>query len=316
MSISYRRIIILIICAAIVLFGGGYYFGKASQKQPPETTTNSGEQYPLLAKRLFVDNPNDIRLNFNPLREAIRVYIEQNKLNGSVYFEYLPTGTSIRVDGDEEEVAASLLKLPAAMELYRAAEQGKIDLNTQVTLRKEWLDPNYGTLYQKGVGYSLSLKEATKIMLEESDNTALKAIASSINGLVPQNESPFQYLDVDIVQNTDLSVSISARGYSSFLKCLYFSCYVNKEHSQEILNYLANSQFNNRLKAGVSDTSVKVAHKIGNFSQINQSDCGIVYLENSNYLLCVMINGPDNATTDAHIAAISKLAFDYTADKN
>jgi beta-lactamase class A len=279
-------------------------------KEATTSETANSEDYPLLARRIFLENPNEPIVNFSALRSELNNYFEQNNIDGGLYFEYLPTGTSIRIAGEEKEVAASLIKLPAAMELYKAAELGKVNLDDEITIREEWLDDGFGELYKKGAGHKLTLREATEVMLRDSDNTALKAVSISMMGLVPIENNPFNSLDAEFAQNPDLTVSIGARAYSSFLKCLYFSCYLEKQHSQELLDYLSNTGFEDRIVAGVDD-GVTVAHKVGNFGQSTQSDCGIVYLDKKNYLLCLMIEGPDNAETDAKLAAISKLTFEY-----
>jgi len=237
--------------------------------------------------------------------------VARENIQGSIYFEYLPTGTSIRIDGDDQLVAASLMKLPAAMSLYKASELGKIGLDQKVTIKKEWLDGAYGDLYKKGEGHKLSLREARKIMLTESDNTALKAVAFSIPPPVTPEDNAFLSLDVNIEQNADLSVSVSARSYSSILKCLYFSCYLNKSNSQELLGYLDNSVFSSRLPAGVNNSDIPIAHKIGNYAQDTQSDCGIVYIPKRNYILCMMIKTTDTPEGDAKLAAISKIVYEY-----
>jgi beta-lactamase class A len=215
------------------------------------------------------------------------------------------------VDGDELRLAASLIKLPAAMDLYRAAELGKVDLDKKITLQESWLDGGYGTLYQKGAGYELSLRDAAKIMLTESDNTALKAIAYSTETKLTPDQRAINALDADISQNPDLTVSIGARSYTSFLKCLYFSCYLSKDDSQELLDYLSESTFDNRLAAGIDDKSIRVAHKIGVANTTTQSDCGIVYVPNRNYAICIMLNGDDNPQTNKHIAELSKIVYTF-----
>lgn len=293
-----------------VLLVGAFWLGKHTTNTTSANTKDTSSLYPLLAKRIFVDNPNEPIINFTGLRSSLKEYFQDNNLTGSLYFEYLPTGTSIRVDGDNKQIAASLAKLPIAMVLYKSAELGKLDLDKKVTLKQEWLDNSYGTLYQKGVGYELTLREAAKIMLTESDNTALSAITASLEGIVTEEENPFSFLDADYQQNADQTVSIGARSYSSFLKCLYFSCYLEEQNSQDILNYLVQSKFNSRLVAGVG-SGVDVAHKIGTFSNTTQSDCGIIYFEKKNYILCAMIEGPNNETTDNHIAELSRMTYNY-----
>jgi beta-lactamase class A len=308
---SKKNLLLFTIGATLVLSVVLVIGFKDTNSNKDAATTADYRDFPLLARRIFIENPSDPIVNFTALRQSLREYFSTNNLDGSLYFEYLPTGTSIRIDGEKQEVGASLIKLPAAMEIYKAHELGLVNLDSEVELKPEWLDSNFGNLYKKGAGYKLTLREATEIMLKDSDNTALKAVGYTLNeNRLPESEMPFNFLDADYTQNIDLTISIGARPYSSFLKCLYFSCYLNKENSQEILTALTESSFNDRLVAGI-DGDVKVAHKIGNFGQSTQSDCGIVYLENKNYVLCVMVEGPDNSSTNNHIAELSRRAFTY-----
>lgn len=290
---------------------GFFALGKKSNSKA-QTSINYSANYNLLSKRIFIENGSEINVNFSNLRQQLNDYFAKNKLDGgNLYFEYLPTGTSIRISGNEQLVAASLMKIPVAMNAYKLAENGNIDLNEQVTLKPEWLDNNYGDLYKKGAGYKLTLEEAIKIMLENSDNTALNAVASETEGKLSQKESSLSYLDLDLTFNKDQSISIDSRSYSSFLKCLYFSCYNNLENSQKILGYLTNSTSNNRLVAGVPVANFPIAHKIGTNSNLNQSDCGIFYVPRKNYVVCVMIPGPDSNITNKHFEEISRITYRY-----
>lgn len=311
MNVKKLVAVVLLLCLCFI---SGVLLGRGTDSNTENSRAN-GKDFPLLAKRIFIENPNDAIVNFAPLRQELRSYISNNTLDGSLYFEYLPTGTSIRVSGDEEQFAASLFKLPAAMDLYRASELKRIDLDKKVILQEQWLDPGFGDLYKKGSGYELTLRDATKIMLRDSDNTALKAIATSTVSSLRPEERALNALDVDIIQNTDLTVSIGARSYTSFLKCLYFACYLTKDDSQELLNYLTQSSFDNRIRAGIDDKKILVAHKIGVASSSTQSDCGIVYYPKRNYAVCVMLKGQDNETTNKHIAEISRLIYRYIKEK-
>ncbi len=306
MAINNRLKIPTVVLLISFFVLAGWLAGRSSVNKKSIPTN----EFPLLSKRVLFNNPNEMIVNFSELRKTLKDYHKENGLDGSIYFEYLPTGTSIRVDGDSPRVGASLMKLPIAMLLYKTAEEGKINLDDQITLEESWLNSEYGDLYKKGAGYKLTLRQAAEIMLKESDNTALAAISMSLEGKAQDVDNPLTYLDLDYNQNEDSTVSISARSYSSFLKCLYFSCYLNKQDSQEILGHLANSVSENRLRSGVP-SSITLAHKIGSFGDKVQSDCGIIYLNKRQYLLCVMLNGPDNSETSKHISELSKLTFDF-----
>lgn len=287
----------------VILAVSSFLFGRST------VNTQISEKYPLLARRVLLDNPNDAIVNFSSLRESIATYMIENSINGSVYFEYLPTGTSIRVAGDAELVAASLMKIPVVMDLYKAAELGRIDLDSTVELKEEWLDSRYGKLYLKGAGYKISYREAAKLAMTDSDNTAYAAILFNTNKLLSLDENSISASDVSFSRDSTSEILISARSYTSFLKCLYFGCFVNFDHSQEILGYLSQSTYRDGLRTGVPE-SITLSHKIGTFSDTTQSDCGIVYLEKRNYAICVMLT-TDSTSGNKHIADISKLAYDF-----
>lgn len=288
---------------AIGVFIGANIFDTKSEQQAEQT------EYPFLAKRLFVDNSNDVLINFSPLRTSLNQYFEQNNLDGSLYFEYLPTGTSIRINGNDEFRAASLMKLPVAMELFKAQEKGLLDLDDKVQLKKEWLNDGYGDLYKEGAGYELSLRELAAILLVDSDNTALRgAIEATAN--LDLDDRALGALDVEFSLTENGEISIGSRSYGSFLKCLYFACYNSKEDSQEILKYLSETDFNERIVAGIPE-GITVSHKIGVFNNQVQGDCGIVYLKDRNYILCLMIEGQENTQTNEHFQNISRTVYDF-----
>lgn len=277
-------------------------------------------KYNFLAKRVLIENPNDILLNFSSLESQLETYTNTklDKEQASVYFEYLPSGTSIGINEKEELVGASLLKTPLAINLFKASEEGKINLDTPITLKKEWLNSQYGELYKKGDGYQLTLRQAAEIMLKDSDNTAALMIYDSLAAIMPIDNKLLSFIDADYGVNKDSSVRLGAQSYSAILKCLYFACYTNRDSSQEILSYLARSSDSSRLKLYLTDNSLRVAHKIGTYDASGeisvQSDCGIFYVPNRNYLLCVMVKGDDPAASRA-IGDISKIVNDFIVSK-
>jgi beta-lactamase class A len=305
-----KRTILLVVLGAMVLLSGVFLLGRISKPTTATYAQEDSANYPLLAKRLFLDNPSDIRINFSPLRTELKQYFADNKLEGGLYFEYLPTGTAIRINEDFKFRAASLIKLPVAMELYKASEQGKINLDEPIELKQEWLNDGYGDLYKKGAGHKITLRELAQILLSESDNTALRAILDENKDNLTTDDLALGSLDIDFSAASDGTIDIGTRSYSSFLKCLYFACYNTKADSQEILNYLTNSEFDQRIVAGVDDP-VKVAHKIGVYNTQVQSDCGIIYLENKNYSLCIMLYGNDTPVVNNHFKELSKRVFNF-----
>lgn len=278
-------------------------------------------KYPLLSKRLFLENPSDVLINFQPLRKDIKDYLDKTGVKYSFYFEYLFTGTTVGYGEDTKLVGASLMKIPVVMDLYKAAELGKIDIDQEVVVRASDIsnDPEFGNQEGIKVGDVITLREAAKIALTESDNTAAQIVYNSTNSLLPPEDQAINNLDIETAveeSNQGKLALISARSYSSFIKCLYFSCFLKAEHSQEILSELKNNTVvgRDRIRAGVPE-NIEVAQKIGSFSDITQSDCGIVYVPNRRYTLCLMLD-EDADKASQHIREISKKVYDYVANAN
>ncbi|MBP7007110.1 MAG: serine hydrolase, partial [Candidatus Pacebacteria bacterium] len=107
---------------------------------------------------------------------------------------------------------------------------------------------------------------------------------------------------------------LTPKNYSSILKALYFSAVLGKESSSEILSYLANSKFNDKLVAGIPP-DITVAHKIGDFidketGEKAYMDCGIVYLPRRPYVLCMVSEG-DEIIARQRMSNLSKKIYEY-----
>lgn len=277
---------------------------------------NTQQQHDLLAKRIFITNRGDTLVNFEPLRESLRKDLAYYDGAVSLYFEYLFTGTSISIGDREQMTAASMLKVPVVMETYKLIEQYKLRLNTPVTIKQEWLDSQYGELYKKGAGHQTTIEELIKQTLIRSDNTALNALQAIVKEKQVRGDTDaFASLDIHFTDSDHTDLALSARSYASFLKCLYFACYVSPDSSQQILGYLTQSTngSSGRLNKYIPKNT-RVAHKIGISGEQTQADCGIVYIPNRNYLICMMINESKVEGSEV-IAQTSKLIYDYVQSR-
>lgn len=286
------------------------------QQQPTQTDTlakasDASAQYPFLSKRIFAENQNDILINFIPLRTAMREYVSKQNNQIGVYFEYLPSGSSIGANDNLEVALASLIKTPLVMGVYRQIEQGKVKKDDTLTIKKEELDPKFGDLWKKGAGTRLTVEEAINYTLIKSDNTAANTLAS----IVPTTtiDNVFDSLDISTNKEGEITV-ISPKSYSSIFRSLYLSSYLKRDSSNEILNILTRTDFHDMITAGIPDT-VKVSHKVGIFNSATNthrgySDCGIIYIPQRPYLLCIMAK-TDKEQTKKHMQHLSKMVYGY-----
>ena len=274
-------------------------------------TDAAAMQYPLLSKRIFSENQSDILINFISLRQAMRNYAEPLGDSFGVYFEYLPSGVSIGVNDRKGVNIASLLKVPLVMAVYKQYEKGTLQKDQRLTIRNEDINTQYGTLWKRGVGATLSVQEAVTAALKDSDNTASNVLLHALpNGSL--NEVA-DYLDIPQEKEGKFIV-ISPKNYSSVLRSLHLSAFLARDSSNEILTLLTKTQFTDQLQAGVPK-DVPVAHKVGEYTVEGTttptvSDCGIVYVPNRPYILCIMTSESRDVAAH-HMSEVSKLVYDY-----
>lgn len=305
----FRLAVVLVL--AVSLISNLLLLRQNAETPVVQDTKAASADYPLLAKRIFVEDPNDNIINFAPLRQELRKFFNEQDVNFSFYTEYLPSGTSIKINQDNDMVGASLLKVPLVMNLFRAVERGEIKLTDTVTIQEGDIDKRSGKLWQKGVGAQLSLGEVARYAVVESDNTAVNMLIGAASGKFDLFQEAIDELDITLSVENDTQTTIGAQGYASLLKCLYLSCFTGYEHSQQILQWMAESQGPPRLRAGLPG-EITIAHKYGTSGGRSESDCGIVYLPKRPYIICMMVDAPPEQA-NIIISEVSQRVYEYIA---
>ncbi|MBI5018978.1 serine hydrolase [Candidatus Gottesmanbacteria bacterium] len=307
-----RHVSIVIFSVSIlanILMAGYLFF--SPRRTLPISKKESQANFQYLAPRIFAENQNDVLINFIELRTKLQTYVTPIPDRIGVFFEYLPSGTSIGINEKQEYLVASLLKVPVAMAAYESIIEGKLKEDTVLTLDKSHLDPYFGALWQEGPGYQLTLSDAIQRMLKQSDNTAARVIFDKLPpGAV---ENIFDQLDIPKVINESQPV-VTPKNYASILKSLYLSSILPKEESQKLLTILTQTDFNDRIVAGIPQ-GVPVAHKIGfhTYPNLNQSiytDCGIVYPPSRPFILCIMVQSSEERAL-LYMKDISRMVYTY-----
>jgi beta-lactamase class A len=231
-----------------------------------------------------------------------------------MYFEYLPTGTSIGLNEKVEFFPGSLLKVPTIMAYLHQKDVNDQSGDPEYEIKDEQIDRRFGSLWRRGGGGRVKENEAIRLGLTESDNTAVNVLHDATT----EENFDYVYEGLDIILNLEETTGqpyISVKEYSSILKALYFSSILNKDDSQMVLDYLAKSKFTDKLPAGVPD-EVPVAHKIGVYQSLEipaYSDCGIVYIPKRQYVLC-MASRSDEETARNRMREVSEIVYDYVSN--
>jgi beta-lactamase class A len=307
--------IIFLIIFVLSIIAHAYLFHRGVAKLFPSYQLSGSkvedlQKYSLLSPRVLQEYQNDTLINFLSLRNDLRKQTDPYGDSFGLYFEYLPTGSSIGINSQRSFYAASLIKVPIVMAFYHFKERTHFDDTKQVVISHDMVDKEFGDLWQKE-GQKISFREAVTLSLTHSDNTASKVIRS----ILPEQDFTDVYTGLDIEYDLmENQAVLTAKEYSSILKALYFSSVLTKDDSQEILTLLSKSIFKDKLPAGISEDIV-VAHKIGVLPGELYSDCGIIFIPRRPYILC-MISGSDEDTARTRMKLASKKIFDYVSRVN
>ena len=300
----------------IILVIASYVFGVSNNKQKEAAIATAD-------KDLFLINPSVIAglkkhyiINVLPLKQKF-LEIKKNYPNDTfVYFAYLNNDSWVGIQEKEYFKAASTIKVPLSMSVMKNIELGKIKMNTPYTITEEDLDDRFGELYKEGQGKTYTVEELLKFTLEKSDNTSMKALIRLLKdvGVGDPFSEVYSFMGWEKIPEIGVAptyIDINLKTLSNMFLALYNGQYISPENSNVILKFLDNSNFNDGIVSGIP-SNIAVAHKTGVQEQENTfSDCGIIYVPQRNYLLCVGSKGVKQDTSNKFMKEISKAAYEY-----
>ena len=161
--------------------------------------------------------------------------------------------------------AASLNKLPVMIIVYQQAEEDKLDLETEYILKEADKVKGAGILRTKPAGTKYTYRQLIEYMGQYLDNTAFK-VMRQVTG------------ETTLDQATPEEIGI-------LFKKLYKERIISDEHRDELLQFLTNTGFEDRIPKGLPE-EIRVAHKIGTLTGI-YSDAGIIFAEEP-FILVIM----------------------------
>ncbi len=104
-----------------------------------------------------------------------------------VWAQSLDTGEMLEWNPDESFPAASAIKIPILVEVFRQAGEGRFGLLDPRTLRDEDVVPGSGILKDLTPGVTLSVRDLAALMIVVSDNTATNMLIDLV-GVASVNE--------------------------------------------------------------------------------------------------------------------------------
>jgi beta-lactamase class A len=259
------------------------------------------------------------------LESRVRELITASGAEVAVAFRTLDGTSELLIDPDKPFHAASTMKVPVMIELFRQAETGTLKLDEPLLIRNDFRSIVDGSPYKLSVGddsdrevyanegKEMSLRALNEAMITVSSNFATNLLIERLD--VQKVRQIVTKLGADGMQvlrgvedskafEKGLNNSTTARGLLVLLEKLGRGEAVSKAADAAMIDVLARQKFRDAIPAGVPP-GTRVAHKTGSITRIHH-DAGIVYGPKP-YVLVVLVRGiQDQKVSGPLIASISR----------
>jgi beta-lactamase class A len=243
--------------------------------------------------------PADLAARLAPLAKA-------HKGKVALAVKHLESGESYYLNADEVMPTASLIKVAVMVEAYLQADEGKLKLTDKVTLRESDKVPGSGLLtYHFSEGACLPLRDAVRLMIAFSDNTATNLVLDKV-GIANVNKRmtswglPQTRINAKVFRGSTTSVdpgrtkryglgSTTARETARLLEELQVGTRTRPALKQAMLGHLKKNDDKLKFTRFLPSGTV-VAHKDGSVDDA-RTDAGILYTPGGAVVVCVLTDG-------------------------
>ncbi len=285
----------------------------------------------LCAGNLNASIPGDVKPQIEKLESAIA----ESGAEVSMAFTDLETSERFSINPVAMH-AASLMKVPVMIEVFRQAEQGRFSLDEKIMVENEFksivdgspysltvVDDSDDDIYEY-IGKEMSLRELVFRMITVSSNLATNVLIQhvgannimktlterGIHGMrVLRGVEDIKAYEKGLNNRTDavsmlMTLELIAEGKAG-----------TKEACQEMIEILSQQKFRSKIPAGIP-ADIKVANKTGSITQIDH-DAAIVFPEGRRpYVLVVMTRGIEKQEdAERLIAGLSRIVYDHVTER-
>jgi beta-lactamase class A len=279
-----------------------------------------------------------IALGFQPgdslaQRIEARVAQEPGAFVGLAYVD-LASGDTLFLNADTSFHAASTMKVPVMIELFRRAAGGSFRMNQRLLLVNQFASIVDGspysldrgsdsdsTLYSR-IGERVPVDTLLRLMITRSSNFATNTLIALVGA--PAVTATMRSLGASRIQvlrgvedgkafDKGLNNTTTARDLATILRAIQEGRAASRDATREMLSILLAQEFNERIPAGLP-SGIKVAHKTGDITAIAH-DAAIVYPPGRKpYVLVVLTRGiKEPRQSDKLIADLSAIIYAHNA---
>lgn len=266
------------------------------------------------------------------LESQVRALITASGAEVAVAYRTLDGKSELLIDPDKVFHAASTMKVPVMIELFRQAEAGTLALEDPLPIRNQFRSIVDGSSYElsvgddsdrevyANVGGTMTLRALNEAMITISSNFAtnlmieklgVENIRATVTRLGAEGMKVLRGVEDSKAFEKGLNNATTARGLLILFEKLGKGQAVSASADREMVEVLKRQKFTAAIPAGLP-AGTPVAHKTGNITRIHH-DAGIVFGPRP-YVLVILVRGiQDQKVSGPLMAAISKAIWEQHA---
>jgi beta-lactamase class A len=263
---------------------------------------------------------------------------EISNIDGDIAVAYInldnPSDT-LFINADEMFHAASTMKTPVMIEVYKQANEGLFTLTDSLAIHNEFKSIVDGSSYSMDItrdwgdglydkiGQNMSIFDIVYEMVIHSGNLATniiidlvdaKKVTATMRELGASQIEVLRGVEDMLAFQAGLSNRTSARDLAIIFKHIANGTAVSAQASEEMIKILRDQQFREMIPAGLPEDAI-VAHKTGSITGVNH-DSGIIYLANGqSYVLVILSKNLSQNSDGTEVGAkISSLVYNWVTE--
>ena len=268
-----------------------------------------------------------------PLRERLAARVAQAPATGvGLYYRSLTRPDSLLLDANVRFHAASTMKLPVMIQIFRDADAGLLRLDDSLTVHVSFpslvdgssfavdkADDSDSTLYLRAGGKA-SIRELLELMITRSSNLATNLLIelvgasraqASARALGAWSIQVLRGVEDGTAYRAGLNNTTTARDLGVLLAAIALHRAASRASCDTMLAILGRQEFNEGIPAGVP-RGTRVAHKTGWIGEVVYHDAAVVYPARGGSYVLVVLTGAIKQDSVAHtlVADLSRMVYD------
>lgn len=286
----------------------------------------------VIAFILFTTTLMASQKSYVELKDSLEAYLREQQGVYAVVLIDMKNNASILMNEKDNYHAASTMKTPVMIEVFRQVEQGKFSLDDSVIVKNKFKSIVDGSDYSlsftddsddelyRSIGGKETIRSLVMLMITVSSNLATNIlidivgaenIMATLNSLGVHDMKVLRGVEDQKAYDAGLNNTTTAYDLAKVFEQIAKSTAASEQSCRAMIDILSAQKFNSMIPA-LLPPNVRVAHKTGSISNVLH-DSGIIYLpDGRTYVLVILSkNIPSEKNGKEVISVISKKIFDF-----